>query len=732
MARTGVKVDLDVGDLVANAGRAKGAISAIGEAMKKAESEGRFGDYGKLAYEKQRMQGRADGFERSVYSFANNQKLQGIGTNGLPALKLDQEYASLIKNQTEAIRKLTEQYEEKLQAGKLDEARALSPQIDQQQKEFQKLIEQTTPSAGNRVGVGGAVNAIGFHQIAGAINDGFSRFAGSINRSGIISQYGSGDILGAHVSEKRRQTNLLAGGIEVASGLVGAIIGSIVKPGLGTAMGAAGGHQAGRAISTALGIQVDKAENNTAYSRLWMERSPAAMELAALRGIPQEVRESFDMAASAAREFGYSAEEGMDAMKQAVRQGLGKEAIDAVTRQVFQFERGTGADRGTMLSLASMSERYGGGNALGAGWAGLQASGMRTGQASEFFRSMQRIMEDGISRGFVRSSDQVARNLTMLAKMTGNNPLWQGERGAQRLSEMNAGIEQATGLQSSSDIVAFRAAMNIAREGNEDAHWVHAMKVMERGFTPELFNEFMSLTSNIEGAGNKGGIISRMVQTFGLSYTNAYKLFRGWNPNMSTDSLNALVEQHRDNPLPDPSSPELSAAITTQEIIAEKMRIGKVYWDENVPGILNERLANIRGDGGASPYEAQMVAEELRRRALENNNPYDFSPIDRANNFIGEAMDGLFSPSWLGLDRDAIAQRNIKGIIRGGLLSEDDNRFQMAVDAIDIFRSLPDDIRREMNANNTVNALANARGIEQLLRELIELTRNSEITINVP
>jgi hypothetical protein len=56
---------------------------------------------------------------------------------------------------------------------------------------------------------------------------------------------------------------------------------------------------------------------------------------------------------------------------------------------------------------------------------------MQTGQFNEVLRGLQRVMEDGISKGFVRSSDQVARNLTILSTMTNNNPLLSGEMGAQ-------------------------------------------------------------------------------------------------------------------------------------------------------------------------------------------------------------------------------------------------------------------------------------------------------------
>jgi hypothetical protein len=300
---------------------------------------------------------------------------------------------------------------------------------------------------------------------------------------------------------------------------------------------------------------VKEEANIAASAGLWQQRSTDAMQLAALSGDPQKLREAFEIAADAAARFGYSAEEGMDAMRQAVQQGLGEERARVITEQVFQYERSTGADRGTLSSVANMATRYGAGDALRAGWGGLGASGMSPGQYNEYLRALQRVMEDGISKGFVRSSDQVAQNLTMLSQMTGNSPLWQGENGARRLMDMNSGLESATGLRSTSDIVAFRAARKLTPGGD----WVDTMATMEKGITPALFKEYMNLTSSIEG-GSRNDIISRMVQTFGLKYNSAIELYEGWkkNPEMDEASLEALVDKYKNQPLPNASSPELN------------------------------------------------------------------------------------------------------------------------------------------------------------------------------
>jgi hypothetical protein len=280
----------------------------------------------------------------------------------------------------------------------------------------------------------------------------------------------------------------------------------------------------------------------------------------------------------------------MEAMKEAARQGLGGQEAADITSRVFDYERRTGADRGTLTGISTMSARYGAGDALGMGWAGMQASGMKPGQYNEYLRAMQRVMEEGISKGFIRSSEQVVENLTMLAQMTNNDPLWQGENGARRLSEMNAGLEGATGLSSTSDILAFRAAREIA--GGDS--YIDAMKVLEGGLTPDLFKKYMSLTSGAESGGREG-IVERLRQTFGLNYTSADKLYKAWeNPEirakLNDESLKAIINNNKNEP-PPPNSPELEAAKITEAIKNWWTQTGISHWDANFPTTLVQELA---------------------------------------------------------------------------------------------------------------------------------------------
>ena len=66
MNRIGIKIDLDTGDLVSSADRARQSIAGLTDEMKKAQKEGRYEDYVKLSFEKDRLQGRTSGFERDI------------------------------------------------------------------------------------------------------------------------------------------------------------------------------------------------------------------------------------------------------------------------------------------------------------------------------------------------------------------------------------------------------------------------------------------------------------------------------------------------------------------------------------------------------------------------------------------------------------------------------------------------------------------------------------------
>jgi hypothetical protein len=726
MTRTGIKLDLDVGDFISNAGRAKGAISNITEAMNKAEKEGRYDDYGKLAYQKERLQGQSSSIDRDLRTLAVNPRFQTTTANGTTVLKMDSEYATRLKDLNDNLKKLYAKYDEALKNGETVTAQGLFPEIEETQGRLHKTLGEANAQPASK-GMQDAMKAIVFGQIANSINDGFKLWANSLDRSGIINAYGSGDILGGRIAEKQRKADIWGGGAQIALGTAGAAATAVGHPEIGIGL-----VTLGKLIDTLVQAPVKEEKTEAAYAELWQQRSADAMSLAALTGDPKLIRDAFKTAADAAAEFGYSAEEGMDAMKQAAQQGLSKEDARKATEQVFRYERNTGADRGTLSSAANMAARYKAGNILQAGWAGLKASGMDKGQYGEFLRAMQRAMEDGISKGMNRSVDQIAQNLAMMAQIGGGSELWKGENGARRLSEMNAGLESATGLKSTSDILVYRAARQML---GEDASYVDVMKLVEEGLSgdrgTDLFNKTMKLAYQAEGEGREG-FIERVRQFFNQNYTNADKIFAEWEKAFKENGKgfkdSAEYKEFLKTKPQEASSKELDAAKTTQEIVNLWAQTGQAYWDKKMPGTLAEEL--------------RKALEELDNTGKERSDAIlgnEYHPTD-ANEAVlkgyGDFQSTLGSYFSLGKwwnpfkssaeKADASAMENIRRTVGNAFYSEDAGEREQAHTFANILKNISPDIRNEWNTNNTINSLANSNGIEQLLSALQKLTEKTD------
>jgi hypothetical protein len=139
MTDLGVRLRLDAGDFISGAGRARDAMAALSAAMEQAEQEGRADDYGKLAYERERLRPRVEGFERDIRSVTENPRFQTQGPHGA-ALKIDGEYLELIKRQIEAMSRLAADYEDALKSGDIARAQNVSPRLERQQEDFHKIV----------------------------------------------------------------------------------------------------------------------------------------------------------------------------------------------------------------------------------------------------------------------------------------------------------------------------------------------------------------------------------------------------------------------------------------------------------------------------------------------------------------------------------------------------------------------------------------------------------------
>ena len=607
MITAGVKLSLDASDFVSGAGRAAGSLHLLNEkveeARKLAESTGKGEDYDnffKLKYDRDRMQSNNAIYDRNLKNMANNPNMTAIGKNGQQVFKMDADYVNIIKDQTSVLKKLYEKYNEFIKAGDTNAANAMFPQIDEAEKKLNKTMEEANRGNKDNNGVAAAVKSLAVGQIAQAIAQGFSQYTQSKDRTGIISAYGSGDLMGGNLAEMRRKSDFWGGIVKVGAPLAGTAIGAIAgNPILGGMIGSAGGSVIADLIA---GGTINEA-NKVAFASLWSQQIPDMMSLAAITGDAKRPKKAFERAVSVSEDYGYSAEEGAGAIRAAAQQGLSIGAAIRVAGNVFDHERRTGADRDSLLSLATMSKRYGGeDNALRNSWRGLQASGMQTGQLSEILRGMQRVMEDGISKGFYKSSDEVARNLTMLASMTNNNPLWVGEQGTQRLMQMNSGLEGGKGLNDSTEMMMFMATRESLRAdaiqkglSPGTVSTTDVLERMEQGIDSDIFKRFIATAEAHDGRGNDLDIISRLTRFTSGSYTQAKTLYDSRNNILDNTQLNAMLS--RQEGLPEIGSREQDAMRITAATVNQMTVTGQIYWEGQFPS-LSEALENASRERG--------------------------------------------------------------------------------------------------------------------------------------
>lgn len=239
--------------------------------------------------------------------------------------------------------------------------------------------------------------------------------------------------------------------------------------------------------------------------------------------------------------------QGFSELVQSLRQqGLGNSLLDdkaqmalagGVAQTVGRWAYATGGNANQYASLAGMMSRYGGSTDVSGDFNRLvsagYASGLSDSQIPEFLSGIQKVMEDGIAKGFTRSATEVAGTMLMFSKMSGNDAFWQGEQGAKMINQINAGISGATGLSKTSDIIAYRA-ISQAYKGKEaenlnglyvdDGDYVNTMMLMEKGLTPENFGSIMGAIGDTTSSTTNQ--IEQIRQMFGLNYTGASRLLK--------------------------------------------------------------------------------------------------------------------------------------------------------------------------------------------------------------
>jgi Skp family chaperone for outer membrane proteins len=207
------KVGLDVGGLLANSSRGVAALKEIDRAMEEARKKGDHDLFGKLAYEKEKLQTGISGFQQDVKAFSNSAKYQEYTTlvsKGQDVSKFtnDREFMARLKSLEEtnkALEKALNGVREAAEKGDFEQIQQANITAGQELDRFhhQTAGQTAMPGAGN-AGLATFLNVQTAQQIVGAVTSGINTYVPHLDRSSIINRQGGGDVMGAQIKELHR------------------------------------------------------------------------------------------------------------------------------------------------------------------------------------------------------------------------------------------------------------------------------------------------------------------------------------------------------------------------------------------------------------------------------------------------------------------------------------------------------------------------------------------------
>lgn len=208
--------------------------------------------------------------------------------------------------------------------------------------------------------------------------------------------------------------------------------------------------------------------------------------------------------------------------------GVGS-AID-IANKAADYERYTGVDKYQAAEFAARYERFSGNKgdgvkALDFAYNAAKENGLEREQFGEFLSGLERIMEEGISKGFMNVTKDAAVNLafvSQLAQNTDNKDFFKGEIGVQNYQQMGNAISSATNLQDTGDLFVFRAMSNAFGGSMTDI-----MKRIEDGtsWSDENFLKELKTMVDTYFIGDKDSQISMYKNIFKTSWNKASEIY---------------------------------------------------------------------------------------------------------------------------------------------------------------------------------------------------------------
>lgn len=451
----------------------------------------------------------------------------------------------------------------------------------------------------------------------------FNQFAKALSGVGDFAQAGytyrtdiaNGNYIGA---ERRMGTSIASTVGNVATSIGG---GLMLIPG----MQLAGGIVAGLGLATNFISRLVEGEGNAADSEAaaYMGNFDAKYGASRVFGNMGKNREEnatfandlYTSASAMAKDTGLSTNDFLQIMTQAASYGVNGDVASQMARQAGLWTQATGADTNALMKLQGTAERYGlGVDSVSTAYGGLRASGMQKGQFNEFLQGLQTVIEDGISNGYITSTEDVTRNLTMFARLSDNNPLWQGQNGARMFSQMNNNLAQATSLSDTNSALVFSAL-------HKGGSYVDTMEAIEKGLNDkDAFGKIFSTFMQSEG-GNYEGVIERLRATYGLNYTQAKQVFAMGNKLGSAGYTQTDFERDikANGITPNVETEQTFWKNYENDIQLSLNKIGKGSWEENLAELKDTVNTYMKKKNKVEAAETEKN-ERANGVAIENGN----------------------------------------------------------------------------------------------------------------
>lgn len=395
----------------------------------------------------------------------------------------------------------------------------------------------------------------------------------------------------------------------------------------------------------------------------------------------------FDMSASYNQDTGLSNTEFMKLISSTGKWGITNfDTAANIAKQGQMWSRFTGVDNSQAIDFMGMIERYGGNGTetIKQAYGAAMASGLEKNQFGEFLDGIERVMERGISNGFIKSADEVSESLTMLARLSGNDPLWQGKNGARQYEKIVGGMESATSLSNTSQMMLYQAAnMAINKEGAEKLltsggkfrgvegdSWLNSMALLESGNFSAVMPNVKNIVNNAYGE-DQASRVKTYMDMFGLNYLGGIALDKMDFSKMSDSEINKEIANLKRDPK------MLSDQTKLQNVLSNLDKtltdLGKGAFDIKLGGLeviekTTTAMLGIMSKENRLPFEEQLfdmqdnrergVAATLKKNSLYKGNLLNFAvtatpeelSYANANNLTEQIAKGVMTPQQLRLD----------------------------------------------------------------------------------